>query len=173
MASHGQRRDQEASGAPAAAGLDPESQDEEEEHFDVADGTVQSGWISEKPVEVARPGIASTPRRADGGELEAMEASTIDPMDPMDWPMHKREGTSFVFLPNARNVRRNALLKARKRVVYSSKEEIEIPDEPALKTSAKCKRKKVDVRKYVDDGIQIEILNMETARINGLGTRKT
>ena len=31
----------------------------------------------------------------------------------------------------------------------------------------------MEVRKYVDDGVQIEIINMETATMNSLGTRKT
>ena len=52
-------------------------------------------------------------------------------------------GVSFEFLPNARNIRRLAGL----RVVYSSEEELEVPEEPNPITSAKWKPRKVMVRK--------------------------
>ena len=47
-----------------------------------------------------------------------------------------------------------------------------VPPEPNPKTSARWLAERVVVRKYVDDGVTIEKINMETARVNNLGTRK-
>ena len=66
----------------------------------------------------------------------------------------------FGFLPQARN-RRRARAAAR-RIAYSSEEEEEVPPETSKKNSKWREREPVCL-KYVDDNLQINRVNMETA----------
>ena len=62
----------------------------------------------------------------------------------------------FVFLPNARNV-------GRQLGGPPGRDAVPVPSEPNPRTSAKWKPRKVAILKYVDDGVQLEAVNMETA----------
>ena len=62
------------------------------------------------------------------------------------------EGSRFRFLSGVRNINGGGADWA-----------TPVPPEPAPRTSAKWKASKVKIIKYVDDGVQLEKLNMETA----------
>ena len=73
------------------------------------------------------------------------------------------EGVTFAFLPNARNVRR---------ALASDWGEEEVPVEDAPRTSAAWKERKIGVLKYIDDGLQVDKINMDSAMRFELGGKK-
>ena len=80
-------------------------------------------------------------------------------------PCTAGRGTRFVFLPNARNVRR--------RVPSPPIQEI-VPDEPAPRTPANWKQSPEALFKYVDDHIQVLKVNTETVQVvNGVKDKHT
>ena len=64
------------------------------------------------------------------------------------------DGSSFIFFPTARNVWA---------FFPGQAADVPVPPEPNPPTSAKWKPEPIKIKKYVDDGIQIEKINMETA----------
>ena len=83
---------------------------------------------------------------------------------PVEHHNRWHKGLNFVFLPGARNGRRSLAGE------WNSEEEI--PPEPNPWTSAAWKPEKIKIFKYIDDGLQCEKINMETAEKMGQNVRK-
>ena len=115
----------------------------------VGDETEEDGSVTS-----AGPTAISTPQRTESNP-PAWEASPggLSPVGQFDRRLE--EGVTFEYLPNARNVRRALLAD------WSTFEEV--PEEPNPVTSAAWRPKDIGVYKYIDDGLQIEKINMETA----------
>ena len=116
------------------------------------DGTEEEHLLSdgeEGPGDVRSPVFPSGSSTPEGEPPpEGLDLSPVEPR----WGPHA-EGVTCEFLPNARNVRRA-------RVPFVGEE---VPGEPSPRTSAVWKAAPIGVFKYVDDGLQIQKVNMETA----------
>ena len=103
----------------------------------------------------SRAGVEASPGSDNGSGGPRRESDQVqsDGSEESDGPVYAGEGTRFVFLPNARNVRRR---------MPSPSVQTEVPAEPAPRTSAKWKQNPENLLKYVDDYVQVLKINTET-----------
>ena len=113
---------------------------------DVDTGPGMSSEDSSEDSEVGPPLHASTPEAGTANRTRGdTDSGSSD---------HEGEGTTFVFLPGARNTRR--------RDARPPPGRSEVPPEPAPRTSAKWRQAPEQLFKYVDDHVQVLKMNTET-----------
>ena len=97
--------------------------------------------------------VHSTPVRLEP-DLPSQESPESPDVSGVFYP---GEGVDFYFLPNARNVRRRIQDQ-----VVEVPQIVEVPAESHHRTQARWKDKPVEIFKYVDDGLIVDKVNMDT-----------